>query len=144
MAKIRSLSEIAAKWKDVTPRREAYYKAGVERPKKDWAEETKAAAKGWEEGVTSAVTEKRFEKGVAKAGLEKWRKRTLVKGAEQGRWSAGVRAFADEYAKGFGPFRDVIEKVELPARYSKGDDRNYERVKAIGRALHAAKLAKYA
>ena len=55
-----------------------------------------------------------------------------------------MRTFADEYAKGFAPYHDVIEKTELPPRYAKGDERNYERVKAIGQALHKAKLAKYA
>ena len=36
----------------------------------------------------------------------------------------------------------VMEGVTLPARGPKGDPKNYDRVKAIGEALHKYKVAK--
>ncbi|RLG70034.1 MAG: hypothetical protein DRO04_02465 [Candidatus Iainarchaeum archaeon] len=143
MAKIRSLAEIAAKWKDVTPRRAAYYAAGIRNPKKNWEEETLKATEAWSDGVTAAKDEDRFAKGVAKAGFARWQERALKKGAEQRRWEEGVRAFASEYEKGFAPYRDVIERTELPPRYAKGDERNYDRVKVIGQALHKTRIEQY-
>lgn len=140
MAKIRSISEIASKWKDVTPRREAYYRAGVERPKEIWEDKTKAAADAWKDGVDTAGVGG-FSGGVAKAGQAKWAANTKIKGVDQGRWKNGVTAFADEYSKGFAPYRDVIDATDPGPRYRKGDDRNYARVEAIGKALHSKKVA---
>ena len=139
MAKIRSLAEIAAKWKDVTPRREAYYRAGIEKPKENWEEKTVAAAEAWKSGVDEAGAEG-FAGGVKKAGTAKWQTHTKIKGVEQGRWREGVTAFADNYAKEFAPFRDVIESIELPPRGRKGDPANIRRVEAIATALHQKKL----
>jgi len=143
MPRIRSISEIAGKWKEVTPRREGFYRAGVERPLRDWEERAKAQAGAWREGVEAAITEERFSKGVGFAGQEKWRRNTLIKGVQQGRWREGVAAFAEEYEKGFAPYRDVIEATELPERFAKGDERNIERVRVIAAALHAKKLEKF-
>lgn len=143
MAKVRDLGAISAKWSDVTPRRDAYYKAGVEHPKESWEEKAKAAGDAWGSGVSEAVTDKRFEKGVAAAGQKKWQEKTLLKGATQGRWREGVAAAKPDYEKGFAPFRDTIESTSLPPRKAKGDPGNIERVRAIAAALHAAKLAKY-
>jgi len=140
MAKIRTIAEIGAKWKDVTPRRESYYKAGVEKPLRDWAEETAKAGANWKAGVDEAG-EAGFVGGVGRVGTAKWKERTSTKGAVMGRWRAGVDKYADEYAKGFTPFRDVIEATDPGPRYRKGDDRNYERVRIIGEALHTKKRA---
>jgi len=143
MPKIRSIAEIAAKWGDVTPRREAYYRHGIESPKKVWVEEASAASDAWREGVTAAAAEDRFGKGVAAVGQEKWKKGALEKGVKMGRWREGVAIAKDEYAKGFAPYRDVIEAITLPPRGPKGDPRNIERVSIVTAALHAKKLEKF-
>jgi len=140
MPKIRPVAEIAAKWAEVTPRREAFYKAGIERPKEIWEEKSVAAADAWGAGVTTAVAENRFAKGVAKVGQAKWSFGALEKGVKMGRWREGVAISKDIYAKEFTPFRDTIEATVLPARGPKGDPRNIDRVAAIAAALHAKKL----
>lgn len=140
MPAIRSISDIARKWTDVTPGRADEYKAGVEAPKKDWEAETKAAEGAYEEGVTAAISEKRFGRGVGEAGTAKWKKGATEKGVA--RFGPGVRLAGPAYASGFGPYRDVIERVSIPPRGPKGDPRNYDRVRAIGEALHAAKVGR--
>lgn len=138
MARIRSTAEIARKWVEVTPGRTAQFEAGVESPLADWKQNTKAAEKNYEAGIQVAIAGKRFGKGVDAAGTEKWKDKTLQLGVQ--RWGPGVTAAGPDYEKGFGPFRDVIEKTTLPPRFPRGDVRNFERVKAIGQALHEKKI----
>lgn len=138
MAKIRSAAQIAAKWARVTPERAADYEEGVKNPKKDWATETKAAEGAYKDGITKAIQQNRFGKGVEKAGTAKWQEGAVTKGVE--RFGPGVAGAADKYEKGFAPYRDVLEKLVLPQRYAKGDVRNYERGKVTGMALHDKKV----
>jgi len=136
--KIKSASDIADKWKRVTPERAKDYELGVKNPKKDWEEETATAEDRYEGGVKTAISEKRFGKGVRKAGTEKWKAGAVSKGVE--RFGPGVRAGGENYEKGFAPYREVLDGMELPVKYRKGDSRNYERVKAVGEALHEQKV----
>jgi len=138
MVKIRSLEVIVEKWERVTPARRADYEAGVKDPKKDWESETKAAESRWEEGVRNAIGEKRFGRGVAKAGFAKWQKAAVEKGVR--RWPEGIKFGVPLYREGFGPYRDVIEALTLPERFFTGDPRNIERVAKLAAALHEKKI----
>jgi len=140
MAFIRTIDAIAKKWASVTPMRSADYQAGIETPRKDWKTATRAAEPAFEAGIQSAISRKAFGKGVDGAGTEKWRKGASQKGVS--RWGPGVAIAEPEYRAGFGPYRDVIERTVLPARYAKRDPRNLERVSAIVKALSAAKEAR--
>jgi len=137
MAVIKSAADIAGKWARVTPTRDADYRSGVERPLRDWQEEAAAAEDRYVTGVTQAAQSGRFGQGVAKAGTEKWKRKALAVGVN--RWGPGVRAAQPDYQAGFAPYRDVIERVELPPRRATGDPSNIDRVAAIAAALHAAK-----
>lgn len=138
MPAIRSVAEIAKKWGDVTPTRAAYYKAGVQNPKKDWETETLAATSAYTEGVQASIARGAFPKGVAKAGTSKWKDKSVNVGA--GRWPAGVRVAEKDYQAGFAPYRDEIERTDIGPSYPKGDPRNYDKVKIIGEALHNLKI----
>lgn len=138
MADIKSSSAIAEKWARVTPQRTQDYQEGVQNPRTDWEQATKAAAQSQAEGVQKAIAEKRFEKGVAKAGTGKWQEGATGKGVQ--RWGTGVQAAGEAYAEGFQPFADTIKNTKLPPRYPKGDPRNIERVKAMASAMHAKKV----
>lgn len=138
MPKVRSSSAIGSKWKRRTETAGAEYEAGVKDPKKDWGSATEAAEKNYEAGVQNAMRQHRFGKGVKKAGTAKWQDGAVNKGVA--RFGQGVAASGDNYEKGFSPYRDVIERTTLPPRYPKGDPRNFERVKAMGIALHDAKV----
>ncbi len=138
MPAIKPISEIAEKYTRVTPGRAADYEAGIRKPTKDWATQTANAEAAYEAGIQEALSQKRFSKGVAAAGTQKWQKKALDVGV--GRWPAGVRAAGEDYAKGFAPFRDVIERTTLPPRGAKGSPQNIERVRVIAMALHEAKI----
>ncbi|RLC47040.1 MAG: hypothetical protein DRH57_04870 [Candidatus Cloacimonadota bacterium] len=138
MAKIRSIQKIAEKWATVTPQRATDYQEGVKDPKKDWAEEAVKADPIYKEAVIKAANEGRYASGVSKAGTKRWQERTLTKGPA--RFSEGVMIARPDYEKNFAPYRDIIEKTELPPRGPRGDVKNIQRVQAIAMALHKAKL----
>jgi len=139
VAQIKSASEIAKKWSEVTPTRQAYYESGVKNPLKDWATNTAQAEDAWAAGVQEAAANKRFGAGVRKAGTEKWSRKVVEVGVP--RWGAGVRAASPDFENGFKPYRDVIESTALPPKYAKGDPRNIDRVAAISQALHKKKVS---
>lgn len=138
MAEIKALSDISSKWARVTPMRSEDYKLGIQNPKRDWADETEAAKGNWKMGVDAAATKDLFAKGVRKAGTGKWRKAALEKGP--GRFSEGVMLAEGDYEKGFAPYRDAIERVDLGPRFPRRDPRNLQRVKAVVDALITEKL----
>lgn len=138
MPEVNSTSSIAQKWSRVTPQRTADYEAGVKNPRRNWEEATSEAAARQAEGVQQAIQENRFEKGVARAGNEKWQRGATQKGPQ--RWSQGVQLGADDYEKGFAPYRDTIERTALPPRFPAGDPRNIDRVKAMAEALHDRRI----
>ncbi len=139
MAAIRSIDRIAKKWATVTPGRTPDFEAGVREPRTDWAQATKAAEPAWKSGVQGAIAAGSFGKGVTRAGTPAWQEATLAKGVA--RWGPGVTLAEDKYARGFAPFRDAIERVNLPPRGPRRDPRNLERVRLIVEALVKTKQA---
>ena len=128
---------IASKWARVTPERTQDYDAGVRAPKKDWAKETAAAETNYNAGVQAAITRKAFGKGVMKAGTAKQQGNSITKGIP--RFGEGVRTAEATMAAAMEPVVRTMSALTLPAKYPKGDPRNYERVRAIGEALHKMK-----
>jgi hypothetical protein len=137
MPAVKPISHIAEKWARVTPQRATDYEAGIQAPRRDWAQATVAATERYAAGVQSAIQNKLFSKGVQKAGSEKWKRKATEVGPR--RFSEGVQVAAPDYEKGFAPYRDVIEKTQLPPRFAKGDPRNIDRVRAMAMALAEAK-----
>ncbi len=130
---IKAISAIAEKYARVTPQRAGDYVEGVRTTPVDWSKVTQAAGPTYAAGVQAAITGKRFEKGVASAGTERWRAKSVDVGSS--RWGPGVQAGAGDYAARFSPYADTLAKLTLPARFPTGDPRNYQRVQAIGEAL---------
>lgn len=137
MAAIKSIADIGKKFIDVTPQRASEYAAGVANPKKDWETATSAAEDNYEQGVQAAMQLKSFGRGVKEAGTGKYQRGVKEKGVA--RWPAGVRLALDAFVKGFGPYRDEIERTTLPQRYARRDPRNLDRVAAIDKALGSLK-----
>lgn len=139
MAEIRTVEQIAKKWADVTPMRSGDYEAGIKNPRRSWSAGAAAASDAYKAGVTRAVAEDRFAKGVKRAGDARWAKGAIEKGTM--RWGPGVALAEDDYRTGFAPYQAAIAAVKLPPRYAKRDPRNLARVKAIVDALVAKKEA---
>jgi len=140
MVQTKPLDQVVAKWKRKVAGASEDYRQGVTNPKADWATETGKAEARYKTAVTQAAAEGRFGKGVSKAGTDKWKKGAMEKGIS--RWPEGVAMAEDEYRSGMGEVLSTIASVTLPAKGPKGDPRNYERVKAIGDALHKKKIGK--
>lgn len=138
MAEIRSLSAIRDKWTRVTPGRTEDYKIGIANPRRDWAEEAEAAKDTYKAGVDAAHSKDLFAKGIRRAGSAKWRDKALKLGP--GRFAEGVYIAGPDYEKGFAPYRDAIEAVDLGPRFPKRDPRNIDRVKRVVEALVAKKV----
>lgn len=136
MPKVKS--NYASKWARVTPQRTEDYQQGVQNPKQSWQQATLAAEANQAAGVQQAIQDKRFAKGVQKAGDTTWQQGALQKGVT--RFGEGVQVSEQKYASGFAPFAQVIESTQLPPKYPKGDPRNIERVKAIASALRNKKV----
>lgn len=114
------------------------YAEGVANPRVSWAQATTAAAAAQAAGVQQAITEKRFEKGVARAGDETWKKGAMTKGP--GRFAEGVAGAEAAYAAGVAPYTAAIESLKLPPRGPKGDPRNLERVKVVAMKMREVKV----
>jgi len=138
MAEIKSLSQIRDKWTRVTPGRTEDYKLGIASPKRDWADATLEGKDNWKAGLDAAHAKDLFAKGVAKAGTSKWKERALKKGPS--RFAEGVYIAGPDYEKGFAPYRDAIERVDLGPRFPKRDPRNLDRVRRVVDALVQEKL----
>lgn len=138
MAEIKSAARSTEKWKRQSAAARPEYEQGVRDTKKDWKENTVAASTNYEQGVTQAIADKSFTKGVERAGTNKWREQTLLKGPN--RWTEGISGAGDAYEKGFAPYRQTIENLTLPARGPKGSPQNLDRVRVVTEALHKTKM----
>ena len=135
----KDISTIAAKWSQRANAAGADYTAGVKSTTKDWAGLTAAAASQWEAGVQTAVSNKRFARGVQAAGTQKWQAAASTTGAQ--RYPQGVSGAQPAYNAGFAPYLAVIAGVTPPPRQPTGNPGNVQRVSAYTDALHAKKLS---
>lgn len=137
MPAVKPVSVAADKWVRRAGQAGPDYARGVANPRTSWSEATSQAAEAHAAGIQQAIAEGRFEKGVQAAGNAKWQRKATSIGAQ--RFGPGVAAAKADYEAGFSPYVAVIQGITLPPRGPKGDPRNYERVKQVGDALHAAK-----
>ena len=135
---MKALAAIVEKYSRVTPQRATDYVEGVKSTTADWSKAAVAAAPAYNAGVQAAITRKAYERGVATAGTEKWRAKSVDVGSS--RWGPGVQAGASDYAKAFAPYAEVLSKLTLPPRFPTGDPRNFARVQAIGEALFKRRI----
>lgn len=136
---IPTISEVSKKWSTVTPGRKSYYISGVQKVT-DWAGPTAEAEGNYETGVTEAIADKRFGKGVVKTGTAGWKEPTIRKGGRN--WGPGVRDGGPKYEKNFAPFMTEIRarKADEPPKFPKGSPENLARVEHYAMALRRKKL----
>lgn len=116
------------------------YKSGVEAAGQDWATNTAAAEDNYAAGVQAAIGDKRFGRGVANAGSQKFVLRASTLGAQ--RYPTGVGAAEGDWAKGAQPSLDMLKSLNLPPRRPKGDPGNQARANAVAMALRSLKVGK--
>lgn len=116
------------------------YVQGVETTTKNWQGETLKAEAAWKQGTAEAAAKGLFRKGVSRVTNEEWRSKAAGLGGE--RYSGGITAGLEKYAREVQPFLNVLKGITLKPRGPRGAAQNYERVKQIGTALNAARLAR--
>lgn len=131
--------DVAKKWKEETPRRATYYEKNTPPKAERWESETIAAASTYKSAVTAPDIDRRFTGGVKRAGAAKFKRKVEAVGIA--RFGPGVEAAEEDMKAGVEPYLAVIAATEIGARKPRGDPANYDRVKKIGDALHAKRLA---
>ena len=140
MPAIKSLERIKQNFKAGTATAGPRYKDGVSNPRTPWKEATIAASELQKQAMMDALNRDAVRKGVERTAPEKQKVRAEILGPS--RYTQGTAAAVDDYGSGFAPYREAIQGTELPPRGPKGSPENYQRVQAIGEALHAKKLSK--
>src|SRR5579883_777053 len=110
----KDINSIASKWSTRAQAAGPDYTAGVKSTQKDWAQLTAAAADSWGAGVSQAVSDGRFAKGVTAAGTPKWQNAAATKGAQ--RYPQGVAGAHQNYDNGFAPYLPATQHHTPPPR----------------------------
>jgi hypothetical protein len=111
------------------------YDAGVTAAGGKWAAASKAAGMNYRTAVTAAAGAGRFEKGIDRAGDAKWTRGAKDKGVA--RYGPGAQAAQGDFQTAIGPVLEVIGRTDLPPRGPRGQESNYARSAAIGKALRS-------
>jgi len=136
------LERTVAKWLNRAKVARPDYEAGVKSPKRPWYEQTIKSVGTYKAAITRPEIPLLFERGVKRAGKERWETMALKKGAD--RYTPGVELSEPYYRGQMGEILSEIERITIPERAPRGDIRNLERVKQIFVQLHAWRLAKRA
>lgn len=138
--KVKPIEMVGRRYEENAGRAGPAYSEGLDFPKRDQAEAAIAAADAYNDGVTAAIADKRFEAGVRKAGTAKWREKAKALGPE--RYAKGVKVGAADFRKNFAPILAAIAAVELIPARPRGDPENIENVRRVAQAAREASLAK--
>ena len=136
---IKSLTEIADKFIRRASGAGEEYKKGIARVS-DWQGPTAGAEDLYGAGVSAAVADGRFGKGVREVSNEEWKRKASEKGGAN--YGVGIRVSKEDFSSGYAPYREVVAGLTLPPKGPKGSPENYDRVRAVGEAQHNAKLAR--
>jgi hypothetical protein len=112
------------------------YEEGVNFPRRSQSEAAIAATGTYEQAVQEAITDGRFQRGVAAAGDAKWKQGAVSKG--KARYAGGVAAGVDEWARNTAPILAAIAAVDLGPRGVKGSEENFARSRKVAVAAAAA------
>lgn len=137
---IKDLASSSEKWSRNASAASSEFATNAAAKADKWGRNAVAAAENYRLAISAAGIMQRFAKGVARAvQAGKFAKRLGQVG--QSRYAEGVNVAKADWVTGFEPYHSVLQTVVLPPRRPRGDAANYERVKAIGTALNAKRIA---
>lgn len=139
MPAVRPMSHIKKKWVDRAGVAGPEYEFGIKNPRKVWADEASKAQETYKKAITDPSVPARYKGGVEKTGQKKYVDMATRKGIT--RFPEGVTLGQPFFEEGFTPYRDEIEKTELPPKLPKGDPGNITRVSRLASAMHEKKKA---
>ncbi len=132
-------SEAAQKWSTRASGASATYAARARAAGTNWEQAAANAQQTYVQAVTQGNIGQRFASGVRRAGSARYTEGIAEKG--ESRYGQGVQASQSRYIQGVEPYLNTIASVTLPQRAPRGNPSNYQRVQAVGQALHQRKLA---
>lgn len=136
--RVRSAQESAAKFKTRAAGAQNDYAAGVKGAGARWSEGAQAAEDSWAAGTQEAISQKRFGKGVRKAGAGKYEKNATELGPQ--RFAQGVNLAENAYASGVAPFVQAMSSATLPPKGARGSAQNMARVQAQSDLMRKTRL----
>jgi len=140
MVEVPPIEEVVRLWREGARARATVYAERAAKAASKWETNAKAAEATWEAAIQDAIRRKAFAAGIEAAGAESYRKGIEQKGSA--RYAPGIEAASDKYSRIMREVLDVIRGVELPPRGPRGAPQNYDRVRAIGDALHNWRIAR--
>ena len=137
MAEIKTLDRIVEKWQRRANQAGPDYDAGVSNPRRDWAQAAAGANNTYRDAVTAAAQAGHYGRGVTRVGTAKWQQRAKILGTA--RFGPGVAAAADDFSRGFAPYREAIAGAKLSPRRPRRDPGNRTRINEVLDAIVGAK-----
>lgn len=136
--KVPSADDAAKKWNARASSAGPDYTKGIENTT-GWAAATAGADARRVAGLAKSNAAGTFAKNVQKVGDAGWKARVAKVGAD--RFVTGVAASEDAMRSAASKNLSVISAVTLPEKGNRGDDKNWERSKVVGKALAKAREA---
>ena len=138
--KVKDPATSAAKYTQNTANAVNAYKAGVQNPKQSQSQAAIAAIPTWQQAVNSPSAANAMKSGLTASGDAGWQAGALNKGAA--RYPQGTQLGAPKWQANVQPYLTAISSLSLPPKGIRGAAQNYQRVQAVGQALHNLKLQK--
>ncbi len=135
MAEVKPLDRVVRRWSQRASAAASDYEEGTAGKGQKWASNAVAAENNYVQGVTQAAQQKRYSRGIQKAGAAAYEAGVREKGVQ--RYPTGIAAAQDKYQARIAEVLQTIQAVQLPPKGPKGSPQNYNRVAAIGNALRA-------
>lgn len=135
--RLKDLGTLSTKFVNRASGATSDYTDGVKQAGADWEQKTKASAGTWKQAVTQAAGTDRYERGVSEAGSQKYTQRASTLGAQ--RYGPGVQASAGDWAKGFAPYHQALQGMDLGPRAPRGSPQNMQISNTVATRLAAIK-----
>lgn len=137
---LRDLGSLSKKFVSRASTATPEYSSGVAGSGAQWEARTRASEDAYKQAVTQAAGEGRFGKGVSAAGAAKFQQRASTLGAQ--RYAPGVQASEGDWSKGFQPYHQALQGMDLPPRAPRGSPANQNISNAVAQRLHAIRVGK--
>jgi hypothetical protein len=114
------------------------YVDGVKVAGQDWQSNALAAEDNYGQATTQAIADKRFGKGIAKAGGAYYSERAATIGGN--RYAPGVQAAGNNWSEGASPYLEIARQPLSIPRRPKGQ--NAGRANEMAERMRALKLSR--
>jgi hypothetical protein len=136
--KVKNVADAATKFGNRAAAAGGDYKTGVMNAGQTWSDQTMIAGDTYSAGVQAAIGRGAFQKGVAKAGAQKYQTNAAGKGANH--YPEGVRGGVSAYQANSAPYFDTLASIVYPPRRPRGDPANQARSIVVQTALHTKRV----